>query len=78
MPGVDKASGLRSVADDIGVGRHEVIGFGDMPNDIPMLEWAGRSFAVQGAPESVLAAASDVCGPNDADVVARALLPLLT
>ncbi|GMA41390.1 HAD family hydrolase [Mobilicoccus caccae] len=76
--GVSKASALATWCDRHGIDAAQVWAFGDMPNDIPMLEWAGRSFAVQGAPESVLAAASDVCGPNDADGVARALLPLLT
>ena len=45
-----------------------------MPNDLPMLRWAGRSFAVANAHPDVLAAATDRTGSNDDDGVARVLL----
>jgi hydroxymethylpyrimidine pyrophosphatase-like HAD family hydrolase len=43
---------------------------GDMPNDVPMLEWAGRSYAVANAHPAVLDAADEVVGSNDDDAVA--------
>ncbi|WP_275693529.1 HAD hydrolase family protein [Nocardioides sp. TF02-7] len=48
-----------------------------MPNDIPMLAWAGTSYAVAGAHESVLAAADHVAPPVDEDGVARVVERLL-
>ena len=76
--GVSKASALAAWCEQRGISAGEVWAFGDMPNDIPMLTWAGRSFAVEGAPPEVADAATDACGPNDADGVARALLTLLS
>nr|WP_221315955.1 HAD family hydrolase [Saccharopolyspora gloriosae] len=73
LPGVDKASGLRSVADDIGVGRHEVIGFGDMPNDIPMLDWVGHAVAMRNAHPGVLEVADEITTCNSQDGVAQVL-----
>lgn len=75
--GVSKASALASWCAERGISPQEVWAFGDMPNDIPMLTWAGRSFAVAGAPAEVRDAATDACGPNDADGVAHTLLALL-
>ncbi|MCC3763096.1 HAD family hydrolase [Glycomyces sp. TRM65418] len=34
-----------------------MIAFGDMPNDVSMLAWAGRSFAMAGARPDAVAAA---------------------
>jgi hydroxymethylpyrimidine pyrophosphatase-like HAD family hydrolase len=55
----------------------EVWAFGDMPNDVEMLTWAGRGVAVANAHPQVLAIADDVCGRHDLDGVARYLEPLL-
>jgi hydroxymethylpyrimidine pyrophosphatase-like HAD family hydrolase len=48
-----------------------------MPNDIPMLEWAGRSYAVGNAHPAVQAAADEVIGTNDDDAVALLIESLL-
>ena len=53
--GVTKATGLASLAERAGVAAAEVIAFGDMPNDLPMLEWAGWGVAVANAHPSVRA-----------------------
>ena len=55
------------------VAAREVWAFGDMPNDLPMLTWAGRSFAVANAHPEVLATATDGAPANDEDGVARTL-----
>jgi Cof subfamily protein (haloacid dehalogenase superfamily) len=68
--GVSKASGLATVCEDLGVPAEEVVAFGDMPNDLPMLTWAGRGVAVANAHHEVLAAADEVTGSNDDDGVA--------
>jgi hydroxymethylpyrimidine pyrophosphatase-like HAD family hydrolase len=41
-----------------------------MPNDIPMLTWAGRGIAVANAHPDVLAIADEVTASNDDDGVA--------
>ncbi|GAC1439463.1 MAG: Cof-type HAD-IIB family hydrolase [Mycobacteriales bacterium] len=71
--GVSKASGLASLADEHSIAASEVIAFGDMPNDLPMLAWAGHGIAVANAHPAVLAAADEVTSSNDDDGVAEVL-----
>jgi Cof subfamily protein (haloacid dehalogenase superfamily) len=69
-PGITKATGLAEIAASHGLTAADVIAVGDMPNDIPMLEWAGRSYAVANAHPLAKAAADEVIGSNDDDAVA--------
>jgi Cof subfamily protein (haloacid dehalogenase superfamily) len=69
-PGVTKAFSLERLADEHGVGRDDVIAFGDTPNDIPMLAWASVGVAVANAHPEVLAIADEVTASNDDDGVA--------
>jgi Cof subfamily protein (haloacid dehalogenase superfamily) len=71
--GVSKASGLASLAEEHGIEAADVVAFGDMPNDLPMLAWAGRGIAVANAHPEVLAAAGEVTASNDEDGVAQVL-----
>ncbi|MFT4084517.1 MAG: HAD-IIB family hydrolase [Nocardioides sp.] len=71
--GVTKASTLAQVAADLGVAAEEVIAFGDMPNDLPMLTWAGTSYAMADAHPQVTACAGNVAPGHDEDGVARVL-----
>ncbi|WP_035814436.1 Cof-type HAD-IIB family hydrolase [Jiangella gansuensis] len=71
--GVSKASTLATLCAELGVDAHDVVAFGDMPNDVPMLAWAGTSFAVAGAHPDAVAAATHRCGDNDDDGVAEVL-----
>ena len=41
-PGVTKASTLALLCADLGVDAADVIAFGDMPNDLPMLDLGGH------------------------------------
>ncbi len=75
-PGVTKASTLALLCERMGVARQDVIAFGDMPNDLPMLQWAGTAYAMTGGHPSVLAAADHVAPTNDEDGVARVLAGL--
>ena len=50
---------------------------GDMPNDVPMLEWAGHAYAVSNAHPAAIAAADEVLGRNDDDAVAALIESLL-
>jgi hydroxymethylpyrimidine pyrophosphatase-like HAD family hydrolase len=71
--GVTKASTLATVADSLGVRAEEVIAFGDMPNDLAMLTWAGRSFAMADAHPEVRECASGIAPSHEEDGVARTL-----
>jgi Cof subfamily protein (haloacid dehalogenase superfamily) len=63
--GVSKGTALEWIARHHGIEASEVVAVGDWLNDIPMLRVAGRSFAMNQAPDEVKAAATDVL---DADV----------
>ena len=71
--GVSKATAVEELADRAGIGPRSVLAFGDMPNDLPLLSWAGVSCAVANAHPQVLAAATHVIGSNDDDGVAEYL-----
>jgi HAD superfamily hydrolase (TIGR01484 family) len=71
--GVTKASGLERFARRHGVPAAGVIAFGDMPNDLSMLRWAGHAVAVAGSHPDVVAAADEVAPHNDDEGVAQVL-----
>lgn len=75
--GVTKAYALAALCEELDIEAEAVVAFGDMPNDIPMLEWAGRGIAVANAHPDVIAVADEVTEANDADGVAVALERLL-
>jgi Cof subfamily protein (haloacid dehalogenase superfamily) len=75
--GITKASGLAHIAREHDIGPDEIVAVGDMPNDIPMLRWAGTSYAVGNAHPAARAAAGGVIGTNDEDAVARLIESLL-
>ena len=75
--GITKAATLARLADELGVAAAEVVAFGDMPNDIAMLEWAGTSYAVANADPTVIEVADHVCPANDDDGVARVLMDMM-
>lgn len=77
-PGVTKASSLIEWCAGRGFSAGDVWAFGDMPNDLPMLTWAGVSFAVANAHPDVAAAASQRCPSNVEDGVACVLEALLS
>lgn len=71
--GISKASGLASLAEEWGVAAAEVVAFGDMPNDLPMLSWAGHAVGMANAHPEVLEAVDEVTASNDDDGVAQVL-----
>ncbi|NIH86079.1 HAD hydrolase family protein [Amycolatopsis granulosa] len=71
--GITKATGLAEVAERFGVPVERIIAFGDMPNDVEMLKWAGHGVAMANAHPDVLAVADEVTGPNSEDGVAQVL-----
>ncbi|MFG2263319.1 Cof-type HAD-IIB family hydrolase [Streptomyces sp. NPDC048720] len=76
-PGVSKASTLALCCAERGISHEEVVAFGDMPNDVEMLTWAGRSYAMGNAHPDVVAAASGRTVANNEDGVAVVIERLL-
>lgn len=75
--GVTKAAALADWCAAQGIGAVDVFAFGDMPNDLPMLTWAGTSFGVENAHSEVLAMVDHVCASNEDDGVAQVLEAVL-
>jgi Cof subfamily protein (haloacid dehalogenase superfamily) len=75
--GVNKATTTALLADRWGVGAHEVVAFGDMPNDVELLRWAGRGYAVGDAHELVRDAADERAPSIGEDGVAQVIERLL-
>ncbi|MGH8888828.1 MAG: HAD family hydrolase [Acidothermaceae bacterium] len=71
--GVSKATTLARFAAELNVEPTEVVAFGDMPNDLPMLAWAGMSYAVANAHPLVLEAVDRTTKSNNSDGVACVL-----
>jgi hypothetical protein len=74
--GVTKGGALAALCERLGVDAADVVAFGDMPNDLPMLTWAGTSYAVANGHPSVRAAADHVAPANTEDGVATVLTGL--
>ncbi|GIE87215.1 Cof-type HAD-IIB family hydrolase [Actinoplanes regularis] len=68
--GVTKAAGLAWFCEREGIDAEQVVAFGDMPNDIPMLAWAGHSVAMGNAHPAVRAVADECTATNNDDGVA--------
>ncbi|MBJ7291266.1 HAD family hydrolase [Williamsia sp.] len=74
LPGINKASGLKKLADIASLPTDAVIAFGDMPNDIEMLRWANRGVAMANAHPAAKDAADEIATSNDNDGVGRVLM----
>ena len=77
-PGASKASGLQWLCAARKIDAANVVAFGDMPNDLTMLRWAGVGHAVANAHPLVLEAADRVIGHHGEDGVAAAIEALLS
>ncbi|WP_171164817.1 Cof-type HAD-IIB family hydrolase [Streptomyces sp. I05A-00742] len=76
-PGVSKASTLAGYCAEHGIAPEEVVAFGDMPNDLEMLGWAGTSYAMANAHPEVLAATTHRTAANNDDGVAAVIEQIL-
>jgi Cof subfamily protein (haloacid dehalogenase superfamily) len=72
-PSVTKATGLAEVAQRHGVPAADVVAFGDMPNDLEMLRWAGHGVAMGNAHPALLEVADEVTASNGEDGLALVL-----
>ncbi|GHI05694.1 hydrolase [Streptomyces cellostaticus] len=71
--GVTKATGLALAADHLGIAAGQALAFGDMPNDIPMFDWAGRGVAMANAHPELKAVADEITTSNEDDGIAVVL-----
>lgn len=69
--GVDKGSGTRQALALLGVNPAAAIGFGDMPNDLPMFAVTARGYAVGNHHPAMRAAADEIIDPVERDGFAR-------
>jgi hydroxymethylpyrimidine pyrophosphatase-like HAD family hydrolase len=67
-PGVSKASMLERCCERLGVAARDVAAFGDMPNDVDMLSWAGIPRVVANAHPRLLASYPTVPANTDSGV----------
>ena len=74
---VTKATALELLAADLGIERTEVAAFGDNHNDLAMLRWAGRGYAMGNASDDAKLTADEVIGTNDDDGLARKIEELV-
>ena len=71
--GVNKATAMEWVRQQLGVPIERTVAIGDGRNDIDMLEWAGRGVAMGQAPDDVVAAANEVTREVRDDGLAKVL-----
>jgi Cof subfamily protein (haloacid dehalogenase superfamily) len=76
-PEVNKSVALEAYATELGIAAEDVAAFGDMPNDVEMLAWAGRGYAMGSGHPLAQAAAFAVARTVEEDGVARVIEELL-
>ena len=69
-PSVHKAAAVEQLLERSGITPAEVVAFGDMPNDLELVRWAGLGVAVENAHPLLKEAADEVTASNDDDGVA--------
>lgn len=72
--GVDKAAMLARYCASLGIGAEEVAAFGDMPNDLAMLSWAGRAYVMPPRHPLLAEVGRAVAHPCADDGVGRTIL----
>ncbi|WP_204357673.1 MULTISPECIES: Cof-type HAD-IIB family hydrolase [unclassified Streptomyces] len=72
-PGVTKAGTLSALCAQRGITADEVVAFGDMPNDLTILKWAGAGYAMANAHPDVRSAVPRHTVSNEEDGVAHVL-----
>jgi len=71
--GINKAVGIKRVADSLGIPRERIIAFGDEDNDLEMLQFAGKGVAMGNGINEVKEVADDITSTNEEDGVAQYL-----
>lgn len=63
----DKGTGLKVLCDRLGIGKENVMVFGDSANDATMLQWAGISYAMKNGNEAAKSAAKHITERTNAE-----------
>jgi len=71
--GINKGRTLSELARGLGIDPRETIAFGDMPNDLEMLAWAGHGVAMGNGHPAVTAIADEIAPHHGEDGVAVVL-----
>ncbi len=71
--GVHKGKTLADFASECGIKPSEVVAFGDMPNDLEMLQWAGQGYAMASGSPRLIRAVGRTCGAFEDDGVAQVI-----
>ena len=74
---VNKGYTLAQFAARHGIEAHEVMAFGDMPNDAEMLCWAGRGYAMASGQPALIEKVGRTCPPFGEDGVAQVIEAML-
>lgn len=77
-PGANKGTAMRSICEELGISREETIAFGDNINDIAMLEYAGKGYAVDTARKETKEAADEIIPGYAEDGVLKVLKTFLS
>lgn len=70
---VTKALALDSLCGDLGVDPVNAVSFGDNHNDVDMLGWSGRSYAMANATDDAKLVATEVIPTSDDDGIAQVI-----
>jgi Cof subfamily protein (haloacid dehalogenase superfamily) len=76
--GLNKAVGLKRVAEHFGIPNDRIIAFGDEDNDLEMIEFAGHGIAMGNAIPELKNIADAITNSNEEDGVARYLEEVLS
>ena len=76
-PGVDKGTTLHLLLDELGISPADVAAFGDMPNDLPMLDLVGHPYVMDNAHDLLKQRGFPICGHHDNSAFATTVRDLL-
>jgi Cof subfamily protein (haloacid dehalogenase superfamily) len=77
-PQVSKGAALARLLDTMAIAPADVAGFGDMPNDLEMLQLVGHPYIMDNAHPDLLAHGFPTCGHHDDSAFARTVAALLS
>ena len=76
-PGVTKGAALARLLEEIDIDPADAVAFGDMHNDLGMLELVGRGYVMADADPCLLGRSFTRIGPNNEGAVGEQILRLL-
>ena len=76
-PGVTKGTALARLLEEVGINAADAVAFGDMHNDLGMLELVGRGYVMANADPCLLGRGFTRIGPNHEGAVGEQILRLL-